>query len=185
MRWVTNSACAIARLVMPVAAVSATRSSLAVSVSRPVRAARRGRTPVAASSVRARSASGVAPQACAPAPATAGLRRGPGGGVPRRRDRRARAPARVGRWSRRACRPPSASALRRPKDFGTSRGRSALGRWGESPTTAVRRPNSFLKRLAGSRDEESAPRRPEPRSVHSGLRNMTVRADNAVRPIWP
>ena len=65
MRAVTNSVCAISRLVRPWLASSATRRSLAVSDSRPLRTTRRGRAPVARSSVSACSASGAAPARCA------------------------------------------------------------------------------------------------------------------------
>ncbi len=72
---VTNSSCAIWRFVSPFAASVAIRFSLGVSASVPWRASRRGRAPVASSSVRARSASGWAPQACAPSmPARSGSR---------------------------------------------------------------------------------------------------------------
>ncbi len=56
--WVTKSACAISRFVGPSAASSATRRSLGVSDSTPLRAMRRGRAPVARSSLSARAASG-------------------------------------------------------------------------------------------------------------------------------
>jgi hypothetical protein len=62
VRIVTNSSCAISRLVRPSAAMRAIRSSLAVSASTPRRMLRRGRAPVALSSSRARSASARAPQ---------------------------------------------------------------------------------------------------------------------------
>src|SRR5207302_1259167 len=50
---VTNSACAISRLVIPSAAILATRRSLAVSASRPLSRSRRGRAPAVTSSSRA------------------------------------------------------------------------------------------------------------------------------------
>ena len=53
MRAVMNSVCAISRLVRPWPASSAMRRSLAVSESSPVRTTRRGRAPVARSSVSA------------------------------------------------------------------------------------------------------------------------------------
>ena len=59
---VTNSCCAIPRLVRPLAASSATRRSLGVSASRPLRAIRRGRAPAASSSSCARVISGAAPE---------------------------------------------------------------------------------------------------------------------------
>jgi hypothetical protein len=62
VRAVMNSVCAISRLVRPSLANSATRRSLAVSDSSPVRRTRRGRAPVARSSVPAYSASGLAPE---------------------------------------------------------------------------------------------------------------------------
>jgi hypothetical protein len=49
--WVTKSACAISRFVGPSAAISATRRSLGVSDSTPLKAIRRGRAPVARSSL--------------------------------------------------------------------------------------------------------------------------------------
>ena len=57
--WVTKSACAISRLVGPSAAISATRRSLGVSDSTPLRAPARAH---ARSSRSARAARGVAPQ---------------------------------------------------------------------------------------------------------------------------
>ena len=61
MLSVTNSAWAISGLLIPVAASSATRRSLAVSASSPVSAPRRGLAPAVSSSALARSASRVAP----------------------------------------------------------------------------------------------------------------------------
>src|SRR6266516_1518201 len=62
VRCVTKSVCAISRLVGPSAAISATRRSLGVSEATPLRAIRRGRAPVASSSLPARAARGAAPQ---------------------------------------------------------------------------------------------------------------------------
>jgi hypothetical protein len=56
---VTNSDCAIAGFESPLAAISATRRSLAVRAAVPVGGVRRGRAPVAASSTAARTASRV------------------------------------------------------------------------------------------------------------------------------
>src|SRR5215207_1645181 len=61
---VTNSACAISRLLMPPAAISATRCSLGVSASRSTND-RRGRAPLATSSACAFSTSGTAPRSAA------------------------------------------------------------------------------------------------------------------------
>lgn len=49
---VTNSVCAIVRLFMPAEAKRATRSSLALNASMPLRAMRRGRAPLASRSQR-------------------------------------------------------------------------------------------------------------------------------------
>ena len=68
VRVVTNWACAIWRLVMPSAAISTTLCSVAVSASIPLRATRRGRAPLAKSSVRARAMRGRAAQAWASSP---------------------------------------------------------------------------------------------------------------------
>ena len=60
---VTNSICAISRLVPPAAARSATRRSLGVSAHVPARSGVRGRRPIAASSARAPALHGPGPAA--------------------------------------------------------------------------------------------------------------------------
>ena len=72
---VTNSVWAISRLVLPIAAISTTRRSLGVSESSPACSLVRGRTPIAASSARARRSSVLAPQRAASAsPSNSGSR---------------------------------------------------------------------------------------------------------------
>ena len=88
VRVVTNSVCAISRLVRPWLACSAIRRSLAVSESSPLSTTRRGRAPVARSSVSACSASGLAPARDA---ASSASRRSSRASV-RRLRRRSRAP---------------------------------------------------------------------------------------------
>ena len=176
---VTNIACAIAGLDMPAAAISAMRSSLAVSAARPDSAARRGRAPVARSSERARSASRVAPQRCARSrPARSGSR-----ASARWLARRSAAPSSTcvrasssRPASPRASRPPPRSSAESPSSRPSVRGGDAdAARQPDAPGVlelAARQ----LQRLRGVVDRQRQRRAPR---VRAGLRK---RSASKIRP---
>ena len=154
--WVTKSACAISRLVGPSAAISATRRSLGVSDSTPLRATRRGRAPVARSSRLGTRDEGRRRRRSSPA-----RRRAGGARAPRRGDWPAeaplparRAPSRARAWratlaehvdrlleQRHAALPPSSEARARAGPPPSARG-APQARASSSSSAASRRASS-------------------------------------------
>src|SRR4051794_3536407 len=131
-------------LVMPAAAISATRRSLAVSDSAPLSTARRGRAPVARSSVSARRAKGSAPAWCARCSAS-----------------RSRLRASVRRFARRRTAPRSVSAARvLDRRTGALEGRDGLAREELAVATAGGRAGGPQGHAEGPRGPKG-PREPE------------------------